>query len=303
VPSPRGPILVTGAGGFVGSHLLSELGDDAVPLGADVREAGELVDAVRSQAPSAVVHLAAISSVAESWAQSAEIWAVNAIGTVNVVEALLREAPEARLLLASTGEVYGRAEQLPTPEAGPVAPLSPYAASKAAAEIACEQAARAAGLDVVIARAFQHEGPGREERFAIGSWTRQIAALELSGGGALRVGDLSPERDISDVRDVCRAYRLLLDPGVPSGTYNIASGKKTGLADIVEQLVRMARVPVSVEQDPARLRPADIPVVWGEPSKLRAATGWAPEIPLERTLADALDYARAVVSQESVAGT
>jgi GDP-4-dehydro-6-deoxy-D-mannose reductase len=156
---------------------------------------------------------------------------------------------------------------------------------------------------VVVARAFQHEGPGRDERFAIGSWTRQIAELELSGGGALRVGDLSPERDISDVRDVCRAYRLLLDPAVQSGVYNVASGKKTGLTDVVEQLIRMARVAVSVEPDPARMRPVDIPVVWGDPSKLRAATGWAPEIPLERTLGDALDYARAVVSQESVAGT
>ncbi|MEP6909569.1 MAG: GDP-mannose 4,6-dehydratase [Actinomycetota bacterium] len=298
----RGPILVTGAGGFVGSHLLSELGDDARPLETDVREVGELIDAVRSHAPVAVVHLAAISSVADSWARGSEIWAVNALGTVNVIEALLREAPGARMLLASTGEVYGRAEELPTSEDSPVAPISPYAASKAAAEIACEQAARAAGLDVVIARAFQHEGAGRDERFAIGSWARQIAELELSRGGALRVGDLAPERDISDVRDVCRAYRLLLDPAVPSGTYNVASGKKTGLAEIAEQLVRMAGVPVSVEQDPTRLRPVDIPIVWGDPSKVRAATGWVPEIPLERTLADALDYARAVVSQESVAG-
>jgi GDP-4-dehydro-6-deoxy-D-mannose reductase len=303
MPDARGPILVSGAEGFVGSHLLAELRDEALPLGVDVRDAAELADAVREHDPAAIVHLAAISSVAESWAQNAEIWAVNAIGTVNVVEALLRGAPRARILLASTGEVYGRAERLPTSEAGRVAPLSPYAASKAAAEIACEQAARAASLDVVVARAFQHEGPGRDERFAIGSWTRQIAELELSGGGALRVGDLTPERDISDVRDVCRAYRLLLDPSVPSGTYNVASGKKVSLAEIVEQLVRMARVPVGVEQDPARLRPTDISVVWGDPSKLRAATGWGPEIPLERTLADALDYARAVVSRESVAGT
>ena len=297
----RAPILVTGADGFVGSHLLAELGEDAVPLDVDVREAAALLAAVRSHAPAVVVHLAAISSVAESWSQNAEIWSVNAIGTVNLVEAIQREAPGARLLLVSTGEVYGRAEQLPTAEDAPVAPLSPYAASKAAAEIACGQAAMAAGLDVVVARSFQHEGPGRDERFAIGSWTRQIARLELSGGGALRVGDLTPERDISDVRDVCRAYRLLLDPDVPAGTYNVASGTKTRLADVAEQLVGMARAPVSIEQDPDRLRPADIPVVWGDSSKLRAATGWAPEIPLERTLADALDYARAVVSRESVA--
>jgi GDP-4-dehydro-6-deoxy-D-mannose reductase len=302
VPGARAPILVTGADGFVGAHLLAELGEDAVPLAVDVREAGELADAVRSHEPGAVVHLAAVSSVAESWAQSSEIWSVNAVGTVNLVEAMVREASGARLLFVSTGEVYGRAEQLPTPEESPAAPLSPYAASKAAAEVACGQAARAAGLDVVVARAFQHEGPGRDERFAIGSWTRQIAELELGGGGALRVGDLTPERDISDVRDVCRAYRRLLDPEVPAGTYNVASGKKTSLADVADQLVRMARVPVTIERDPDRLRPADIRVVWGDSSKLRAATGWAPEIPLEKTLADSLDYARAVVSRESVAG-
>jgi GDP-4-dehydro-6-deoxy-D-mannose reductase len=296
------PIMITGAQGFAGGHLAAELDEDAVGVESDVRDLESLREEIRSARPRALVHLAALSSAGESWSEPAETWLVNSVGTVNVVEALLAEALEARLLFVSTGEVYGRPQELPTTELAPVAPVSPYAASKAAAEIACAQAA-SAGLDVVVARAFQHEGPGRDERFAIGSWTRQIAELELSGGGALRVGDLSPERDISDVRDVCRAYRLLLDPAVQSGVYNVASGKKTGLTDVVEQLIRMARVPVSVEPDPARMRPVDIPVVWGDPSKLRAATGWAPEIPLERTLGDALDYARAVVSQESVAGT
>jgi GDP-4-dehydro-6-deoxy-D-mannose reductase len=296
------PIMITGAQGFAGGHLAAELDEDAVGVESDVRDLESLREEIRSARPRALVHLAALSSAGESWSEPAETWLVNSVGTVNVVEALLAEALEARLLFVSTGEVYGRPHELPTTELAPVAPVSPYAASKAAAEIACAQAA-SAGLDVVVARAFQHEGPGRDERFAIGSWTRQIAELELSGGGALRVGDLSPERDISDVRDVCRAYRLLLDPAVQSGVYNVASGKKTGLTDVVEQLIRMARVAVSVEPDPARMRPVDIPVVWGDPSKLRAATGWAPEIPLERTLGDALDYARAVVSQESVAGT
>ena len=223
---------------------------------------------------------------------------MNTVGTVNVVEALLAAAPEARVLLASTEQVYGRAEELPTTEAAPVLPLSPYAASKAAAELAAQQAARSAGLEVVVARAFQHEGPGRDERFAIGSWTRQIAELELQGGGALHVGDLSGVRDITDVRDVCRAYRLLLDRAVPAGTYNVASGKKTSLSEIVDLLVEMATCPVTVELDPARLRPSELDVAWGDASKLAAATGWKPEIPLQQTLADALDYARAVVSEK-----
>jgi GDP-4-dehydro-6-deoxy-D-mannose reductase len=263
-----------------------------------VRDPDEVLAAVRDASPSAVIHLAAVSSVAESWQQAAETWHVNTIGTVNVVDALVATAPEARLLLVSTGEVYGRAEELPTRESARVAPLSPYAASKAAAELACEQAARASGLDVAIARAFQHEGPGRDDRFAIGSWTRQIAELEAHGGGELLVGDLSAERDLTDVRDVCRAYRLLLDRAVPAGTYNVASGKTVRLSDVVDLLVGLARSPVTVELDPARLRPSELPVVWGDPSKLAAATGWKPEIPLEQTLADTLDYARHLVSDE-----
>ena len=223
---------------------------------------------------------------------------MNTVGTVNVVEALLAAAPEARLLLVSTGEVYGRAEERPTTEAAPILPLSPYSASKAAAELAAEQAARSAGLDLVVARSFQHEGPGRDERFAIGSWTRQIAELEVRGGGELRVGDLSAERDITDVRDVCRAYRLLLERAVPAGTYNVASGQKVPLSEVVEQLVELAKCSVSVEPDPARFRPTDLPVVWGDASKLHAATGWGPTIPLRQTLADALDYARSVVSEK-----
>lgn len=232
-----------------------------------------------------------------------ETWDVNAVGTVNLVEALLEARPAARLLLASTGEVYGRADELPTSEGAPTAPISPYAASKAAAEIACEQAASAKGLDVVVARAFQHEGPGRDDRFAIGSWTRQIAELELRGGGDLLVGDLSAERDITDVRDVCRAYALLLDPAIPAGTYNVASGQKVRLTDVVTLLTELATCPVEVVPDASRLRPVDLPVVWGDASKLAAATGWHAEIPLRQTLVDALDYARSLVAQERVAKT
>jgi GDP-4-dehydro-6-deoxy-D-mannose reductase len=181
---------------------------------------------------------------------------------------------------------------VPTPEDEPVAPVSPYAASKAAGELACAQTAAGSGLDVVVARAFNHEGPGRDERFAVGSWAGQIVRLEAEGGGTLLVGDLSAERDLTDVRDVCRAYALLLDPSVSAGIYNVASGSPVSMRQVLELLVERASVPVHVEQDEARLRPADIPLVAGDPSRLRAATGWVPEIPLERTLADTLDAAR-----------
>jgi GDP-4-dehydro-6-deoxy-D-mannose reductase len=271
----------------VGGHLRAVLGDAFVPFEGDVLDAGALRASVRDTRPDGVVHLAAQSSVGESWGDVAEIWRVNVLGTLGVLEALRAEAPGARLVFASSGDVYGRAERIPTPEDLPVKPVSPYAASKAAAEIACRQAE----LDVVVARAFPHVGPGQDERFAVGSWTAQLARLRAEGGGVLSVGDLEVDRDLNDVRDVCRAYRALLDRGVPAGTYNVASGRAVPLSLVVELLVGLAKVEVEVERDETRLRPAEVPVLVGDPSKLRAATGWAPEIPLEQTLTDALEAA------------
>jgi GDP-4-dehydro-6-deoxy-D-mannose reductase len=295
-----GPILVTGAAGFVGRHLLELLRGDAVALDADVRDGDALAKAVREARPRAVVHLAAVSSVGDSWAEPAEAWHVNAVGTVNLLAAVAAERPQARILVTSTGEVYGRAEQLPTTEEAAAAPVSPYAASKAAAEIAAGQSARARGLDVVVPRAFQHEGPGRDERFAVGSWTRQLAELERTGGGTLRVGDLGARRDITDVRDVCTAYAALLDPAVPAGVYNVASGQAVSMQEVLDMLVSLVSVPVSVEPDATRMRPAELPVVWGDASKLRAATGWEPRIPLRQTLEDALDAARLAATTDTI---
>jgi GDP-4-dehydro-6-deoxy-D-mannose reductase len=169
--------------------------------------------------------------------------------------------------------------------------MSPYAASKAAAEVACEQARRV-GVDVVVSRGFQQEGPGRDERFAIGSWAAQIARAEEAGGGTVLVGDLSAKRDIVDVRDVCRAYELLLDPSVAAGTYNVAGGRAVEMLEVLELLVGFAQAAIEVEPDPARTRPSDLPVVCGDASHLHEATGWEPMIPLEQTLADTLDAAR-----------
>ena len=281
------PALVTGPAGFVGTHLRAELGEAFVPYEGDVLDAEPLREAVRGV--DAVIHLAAQSSVAASWEDAMESWRVNVNGTVGVLAAVAGERSEARILFASTCEVYGNASRIPTPEDERIAPVSPYAGSKAAAELACSTFS---GLDVVVARATNHAGPGQDDRFAIGSWTRQIAQLEAEGGGTLLVGDLSAERDILDVRDVSRAYRLLLDPSVPAGTYNVASGRTVKMAEVVDLLVGLARVPVRIERDESRVRPADIPRLAGDASKLRAATGWEPEIPLEETLADTLAAAR-----------
>jgi GDP-4-dehydro-6-deoxy-D-mannose reductase len=291
-----GPILVTGAQGFVGGHLLALLGGRGLPVDVDVTDARAVARVIAEIAPAAVVHLAAASSVGDSWDEAVETWRVNTVGSVTVLKSVRVEAPETRVLIVSTGEVYGRAEHVPTAEDAPFAPVSPYAASKAAAEIAAEQA-RHGGVDVVVARAFQHEGPGRDERFAVGSWAAQIARAEEAGGGTVRVGDLSARRDITDVRDVCRAYVLLLEPSVPAGTYNVATGRAVEMREVLERLIELAEVPLEIEPDPDRIRPSDLPVVAGDASRLRAVTGWTPTIPLEQTLAETLGAARREVTE------
>jgi GDP-4-dehydro-6-deoxy-D-mannose reductase len=245
-----------------------------------------------------VVHLAAQSSVASTWHAERDVWLVNTIGTVNLLAAVRVAQPDARVVIVSTGEVYGRADDLPTPEDAPLLPLSPYATSKAAAELAAERARHAEKLEVIVVRPFTHIGPGQSALFAVGSWTQQIAMIEQAGAGTLRVGNVNVQRDLTDVRDICRAYRLLLALDVPPATYNVASGTAVRLADVVELLRCLARYPIVVEQDPARSRPVDVPILLGDASRLAAATGWRPSIPLEQTLSDALDYARAALPHE-----
>jgi GDP-4-dehydro-6-deoxy-D-mannose reductase len=252
----------------------------------------ELRAEVAAVAPSAIVHLAAVSSTTDSLADPAAAWRVNAVGTVNLTEAVREAAPEARVLLVSTGEVYGDTGDEPAREDHAIEPRSPYAASKAAAEIAAGQAARAYGLDVVLARPFAHTGPGQDQRFALPSFAHQIAELERAGGGELKVGDLTVQRDLLDVRDVVSAYRALLEPAVPAGTYNVARGTSVPLSELVELLVADATAPIRVVRDPARLRAVDTPRLCGDPARLRAATGWAPAYRHADTLGDLLAVAR-----------
>jgi GDP-4-dehydro-6-deoxy-D-mannose reductase len=291
-----GSIAVTGAQGFAGSHLLVQLGSRGVGLEADVTDAEALNEALAAAAPGSVIHLAAASSVGASWTDALEPWRVNALGTVNLLEAVRSNGQDVRVLVVSTGDVYGLADETPTPETAPYRPTSPYAASKAAAELAAEQSRRA-GHDVVVVRSFQHEGPGRDERFAVGSWAAQIARAEEAGRGTVRFGDLSARRDITDVRDVTRAYEVLLDRAVPAGTYNVSSGNAVSMREVLEILVSLARCPIDVEEDPSRFRASEIPLLAGDASKLLAATGWSPTIPLEQTLADTLEATRTAIAE------
>jgi GDP-4-dehydro-6-deoxy-D-mannose reductase len=287
---------VTGAGGFVGAHLMKHLadeGDEVVGLdrldGIDITEADELTEAVLKAAPDAVYHLAGASDVGGSWSAPRSTFLANALGTLNVLEAS-REAGVARVLAVSSADVYGRVDEseLPLDEDQPLRPVSPYAASKVAADALAQQAWLGHRVPVMRVRAFNHLGPGQSDKFVAPSLAARIAGNERDGGDEVPIGNLTPRRDVTDVRDVVRAYRHLVEHGEPGEVYNVCSGRAVSVAEIADQLLGMAHRPMHLVPDPELQRPVDIPVLVGDNSKLRAATGWTPSIPLETTLADVL---------------
>ena len=294
--------LVTGAGGFVGVHLvrhLEEQGDEVLQLertvdGIDIADPDALTDAVVAAKPEVVYHLAGAADVGGSWAAARETFVANALGTLNVLEAS-REAGADRLLAVTSADVYGRVAQdeLPIREDQPLRPVSPYAASKVAADALAQQAWLGHRLPVVRVRAFNHLGPGQSDRFLAPSLAARIARNERDGGEEVPIGNLTPRRDVTDVRDVVRAYRLLIAAGEPGGVYNVCRGTAVSVRQIAEALLGMARRPMRLVPDPALQRPVDIPVLVGDNRALRAATGWEPTIPLERTLTDVLEDWRA----------
>jgi GDP-4-dehydro-6-deoxy-D-mannose reductase len=286
-----GRAFVTGGAGFAGRHLLDLLPGATAPA----REELDLLDgdavraAVRESAPTAVWHLAALASVGRSWEAPAETISENVAMTVNLLEAVRQEAPEAAVVLISSGEIYGPPERLPVDEQAALRPQNPYAVSKAACDLLGGQYADATGLRVVRLRPFNHTGPGQSDDYVVGTLTRQVAEAEAAGRSEalVRTGNPDSARDFSDVRDVARAYVAAaeLDPGV----YNVASGRAVSVRELIELVRAAARIPVRHEVDPARVRAHDVPEVRGTAERLRAATGWTPEIPLQRTVADALE--------------
>ena len=289
--------LVTGAGGFVGAHLvrhLEEQGDEVVELerrvdGIDIADADALTDAVVAAKPEAVYHLAGAADVGGSWAEPRETFLANALGTLNVLEAS-RQAGAERVLAVTSADVYGRvtADELPLDEDQPLRPVSPYAASKVAADALAQQAWLGHRLPVVRVRAFNHLGPGQSDRFVAPSLAARIARNERDGGAEVPIGNMTPRRDVTDVRDVVRAYRLLMTAGEPGAVYNVCRGEAFSVQQIAEALLAMASRPMRLVSDPALQRPVDIPVLVGDNRALRAATGWDPTIPLAQTLADVL---------------
>ncbi len=294
--------LITGGLGFVGRHLSNHLraeGDEVVvldrhgDLAVDITDGPAVAQAMASVAPDAVYHLAGWADVGASWNDPVGVFRANAEGSLHVLRACI-DAQVGRVLSVSSADLYGiiGAEELPVTEASPLRPTSPYAASKVAAEAVAQQAFLGHGLEVVRVRPFNHLGPGQAEGFVAPALAARIARAERDEESQIAVGNLSARRDLTDVRDIVRAYRQLIVAGVPGDVYNVCSGRDLSIQELADQLVALARRPMELAPDPALLRPIDLPVLRGDPTKLRQATGWEPQIPIEQTLTDLLDDMR-----------
>lgn len=321
--------LITGCGGFVGGHLaehlLSHYGADIRVWGTlyraseagrsglaqvetrvvDLRDPAAVAALFDDAGPDIVFHLAAQSFVPEGWRDPWATIETNIRMQLNLLETMAERAEAgrmARIVVASTNEIYGGPppDTLPTDESVPLAPANAYATSKAAQDLLAGQYHRSHGVDVVRVRPFTHIGPGQDDRFVAASFAHQIAEIETGEREAvIRVGNLDAERDFSDVRDIVRGYRLAAEHGRAGDVYNLGAGRSHAVREILDHFVARARVSVSVEVDPERMRPSDVPRTLCDASKAREALGWTPEIPFERTLDDILeDHRRRVAASE-----
>ncbi len=300
--------FVTGGHGFVGPYLLAHLeacGDEVIaPVQheVDLDDAQALTAAIEDAHPDAIYHLAALAHVGESWADPARTFDVNAVGSLRVLEAARRVDPKPRVLLIGSAEVYGPVTpaDVPITEDHPLHPVTPYAASKVAAEYLGVQYDAGFDVPVIRARSFNHIGPGQSGRFVVHDIASRIVnAMKADGNEPIRVGNLSARRDYTDVRDVVRAYRMLVLSGEPGEVYNVCSGVDLAVQDLADKLLALARRPMRFEPDPELLRPVDIPVLRGDHTRLTKATGWEPEIPIDRTLVDLLEDWRARVRPDA----
>jgi len=300
--------------GFVGGHLVASLlgdgwdvhgtlltfVDETPPAGTtgtpvDITDANGMAAVIADFAPDAIFHLAGAASVGQSFGDPEGTWKVNVEGTRGVLEGMRRSAPDARMVIALSGEEYGRValNDLPVTEDTPLNPLSPYAESKAAADDLCAEYQREFGLAVLRLRAFNQLGPGQDPRFVVPSICKQIADAEMAGDVVcqLQLGNLNTRRDFLDVRDVVQAYRLLIDHGDPAQTYLAGQGRSESIRELVDIAVSLARLPVEVVSDASRIREGEQPDLYAEPRALKEL-GWAPRIPIEQSISDTLDYWR-----------
>lgn len=305
-----GTVLVTGASGFAGSHLLESLSREGRTVvawhrpGSSVHQATRCVDwqavdllqpdAVRSaiaqSCPEAVYHCAGAAHVGRSWGTTESTLAINVRGTHHLLEALRRENINAAVLIPSSAMVYA-ASSAPLREDDPLLPSSPYALSKLAQELVARGGVGYSHPS--IARAFNHFGPGQDPLFVASGFARRIADIEAGRWQpTLAVGNLDARRDFTDVRDTIRAYRLILERGRPGKVYNVCSGRGITIRELLERMLSRARVEIRVEVDPARLRPNDVPVLVGDCERIRRELGWEPMYSLDSTIDDLLDHWR-----------
>ncbi len=303
-----GPILVTGARGFAGSHLVEELtgaGAEVIAwdrVDVDLLDPAALRPALEKVRPSAICHCAGAPHVAQSWGDTAAVFETNVMATSHLLDAVRDLLPGCRVLNIGSSTVYREAPD-PLTEQHAIGPASPYAVSKLAQEMLALRLHRDEGLDVVQTRSFNHTGPRQQPAFAAPSFARQLAMIEAGlDEPVMRVGNLSARRDLSDVRDVARAYRLILERGRSGATYNVCSGSAHAIQDIVDGLCARASVTVRIDVDPALYRPNDTPLVVGSHAALTADTGWEPAVSFDRMLDDLLDYWRIQVRADAKRG-
>ncbi len=317
-------LLITGITGFVGSHMAEyALERGATVLGSarwrsrteniehlrprvgllecDLRDLASVRKLLREAEPTHVIHLAALSFVGSSWHMPVETLSTNILSQANLLEGVREMKVVPRVLAVGSSEEYGLVyeDELPITESNPLRPLSPYAVSKVAQDMMGFQYFKSYGLPIVRTRGFNHEGPRRGEVFVTSNFAKQIAEIEAGlRDPIISVGDLTPRRDFSDVRDVVRGYWLLLERGEPGDVYNLCSGRSWAIRDVLDfYLAHSSSKGIAVETDPARLRPSDVMVLEGDSSKIRKAVGWEIEIPFQQTLQDLLAYWRQQVSR------
>jgi len=319
-------VLITGITGLIGSHLADYLltlpevdvvglkrwrADDRTIrhlrsqielVEGDIEDAYSVAAIVERVRPDRIFHLAAQSYPSESWAAPATTIQTNLLGTLHVLEAARRYVPQAKLHIAGSAAAYGliRPDEVPIGEDRPLRPLSPYGVSKAAQEMLGYQYAHNYGMPVFLTRSFIHIGARQDSRTSAQTFARQVAEAEHGlQPPVVRVGNLEPRRDYLDVADVVRGLWALLEHGAPGEVYNLCSGQAPQIRELLDIYLGLAGVPLAVEVDPARLRPADEPILLGDNSKLRRDTGWQPEVPLAESLRRILDYWRERVEDRS----